>query len=57
MPPAGIEVTPLFVYWQLMRHQRECTKRWWSVMIAILSSSGVLICGMASLIVMLALRH
>lgn len=51
-----LQITPLFVFNQLADHQKECAKRWWSVMIAVIANLIIAITGMAGLIVTLLAR-
>lgn len=55
--PPGISVSPLYVYSELLKHEKECSRRWWSVMVAALVNLMLLVAAMAGMIVTLLSRQ
>lgn len=53
---AEIKVTSLYVFNELQKHTRECSARWWTVMAFVIANLLLMVGGMTSIIVMLAMR-
>lgn len=48
MPGAddGLVITPLYVLKKLEEHQKECARRWWAVMCAVIANLTAVIYGL-----------
>lgn len=42
----GLRVSALYVFRQLEIHQKECARRWWAVMVAVIANLVVVLAGM-----------
>lgn len=51
-----LHITPLYVLARLEKHEETCAKRWWTVMLAVISNLVLLMIGMGGVIITLLSR-